>query len=460
MTAANHGVYRTDRIAAGPRPGSAFLRPAMTARLVLWGVVAVNLLIVETLYFTGDFTKNAFVWVGQFLGLHLAFVMALQLVLVARLPWLDRRIGMDRLTSWHRWTGFTVFWLVLLHPTFILLGYARYDRIPFLRELTSLPRQIPVLLGLIAATLVVVVAGFSVRAARRRLPYEAWHTVHLALYVVIVFALIHQVYEGSSFKTSTLAEIYWTALWAFAVVSLIVGRTVMPLVRNARHRFRVAAVVPESDDVVSVHLTGRHLDRLPAKAGQFFVWRFLGHGRWWQANPFSLSAAPDGASLRLTAKAVGRTSASLRSLPIGTRVFAEGPYGAFTSLQRTRDSTLLIAGGIGVTPIRALLEELTGPVVVLYRLHRMADAVLLDELQALAATRDAQVHVLSGRTGEGSPPFHPFDPHSLRTLVPDVIERDVFVCGPPAMTAAVVRSLRDLTVPRAQIHDERFTLAG
>jgi len=235
---------------------------------------------------------------------------------------------------------------------------------------------------------------------------------------------------------------------------------VLPLIRNRRHQFRVAAVVPESDDVVSVHVTGKHLDRLPARAGQFMLWRFPGYNRWWQVNPFSLSAAPNGASLRLTAKGIGSTSAGLRHVPIGTRVFAEGPYGAFTALQRTREATLLIAGGVGVTPIRSLMEELTGDVVVLYRVPRMADAVLLSEMQALAAMRGARLIVLPGRTGEGNPPNTPFEPANLAAAVPDIRERDVFVCGPAPMTDAVLRSLRKLGVPRAQIHAERFRLAA
>jgi len=231
-------------------------------------------------------------------------------------------------------------------------------------------------------------------------------------------------------------------------------------VRNARHQFRVAAVVPESDQHTSVYVTGKDLDKLPARAGQFFIWRFLGHNHWWQANPFSLSAAPDGRGLRLTAKAIGKTSAGLRDLPIGTRVFAEGPYGAFTTLQRTKEATLLIAGGVGITPIRALLEELTGPTVVLYRANSMLDAVLLREIQDLSRTRGAQLHVLTGRTGAGSPPYNPFEPRNLITLVPDIAARDVYVCGPERMTAAVVRSLRALRLPRRQIHAERFRLAG
>jgi predicted ferric reductase len=192
------------------------------------------------------------------------------------------------------------------------------------------------------------------------------------------------------------------------------------------------------------------------RAGQFFIWRFLGHNSWWQANPFSLSAAPDGRSLRLTVKASGTTSAGLRNVPVGTRVFAEGPYGAFTAMHRSREAMLLIAGGVGVTPIRALLEEATGPTTVLYRVRSDADAVLLPELRELAARRGARLHVLTGRTAAGASPF---EPQSLLAGVPDVRDREVFVCGPPAMTAAVLRSLRALRVPRRQIHAERFGLA-
>jgi predicted ferric reductase len=401
--------------------------------------------------------------------------MIVQLILIARLPFLDRRIGMDTLTSWHRWTGFTLFWTLLLHVSFIVTGFAQLDGNSIPVQIVSLAGSFQVLLGMAAFVLIAIVAVVSARAARRRLSYEAWHAVHIALYVVIVLALIHQMFEITTFTANSVSRTYWWLLWTFAIGALLVGRVILPLVRNRRHRFRVAAVVPESDNVVSVHVTGRHLDKLPARAGQFMLWRFPGHNPWWQVNPFSLSAAPNGASLRLTAKAIGTTSAGLRNLPVGTRVFAEGPYGAFTQVQRCREATLLIAGGVGVTPIRSLMEELTGPsdhratapdrtaghpLTVLYRVSSMADAVLLNEMQALAAMRGARLHVLPGRTGEGNPPNTPFQPDNLLALVPDIRERDVFVCGPAPMTEAVLRSLRVLKVPRAQVHAERFRLAA
>lgn len=458
MAAANQSV--TGPVATRGGGGSALAHPRVQAMAMLWGAVILNLIIVEVLFFTTDPAKNALHATGKFLGLHAALVMLLQLVLIARLPWLDRRLGMDRLTSWHRWTGFTLFWLVLLHPTFVMLGYAKHYNSTFLKQASNLIGMGPTMIGFIAAGIIAVAAGVSVRLARRKLSYEAWHAVHVLLYVAIVLALFHQMYEASTFTATTISAVYWWGLWAFAGLSLIIGRIIVPLRRNARHQLRVAAVVPEADNVVSVHVTGKDLDKLPAQAGQFFIWRFPGYHGWWKANPFSLSAAPGNHALRLTAKAVGETSAGLRNVPVGTRVFAEGPYGAFTSIHKTREGTVLIAGGVGVTPIRSLLEELSGPIAVLYRVQSPADAVLLAEMEQLARMKGGQVHVLAGRTGAGNPPNIPFAPENLVRLVPDILERDVFVCGPPAMTDAVLKSLRQLNVPPLQIHAERFALAG
>ncbi len=431
--------------------------PVVQARWALWTFVVVNVVVVEVLFFTAGSGKNEVLTVAKFFGLHAALTMMFQLLLVARLPWLDRRIGMDRLTVWHRWVGFTLLWTILTHATLVVLGYAALDGAPVTKTFLALAGVPASLLGMCAAAVVVVVGAVSTRYARRRLRYETWHGLHLLLYVALGLAFTHQLLETTTFTSSAFAFTYWWLLWALSFGALLVGRIAVPLWRNAHHRFRVEAVVPESDDVVSVYVTGRHLDRLPARAGQFFVWRFPGHNHWWPANPFSLSAAPDGRSLRLTAKAAGSASAGLRHLPVGTRVYLEGPYGAFTSLHRTRPGTLLIAGGVGITPVRALLEEEPpGDTVVLYRVRDQRDAVLLDEVRELVATRGGRLHLLTGRTGDGPPPFAP---DALRALVPDLTDRDVYVCGPPAMTSAVLDSLRLLRVPARQVHAEKFSMA-
>jgi predicted ferric reductase len=432
----------------------------LLARSAIWVFLVVNLAIIHLMFVSaGPPAYNTFGSMGRLLGLYLAFAMVVQVLLVARLPLLDRTFGMDRLTGWHRWTGFTVFWLAVLHPSFVIVGFASHDRVSVFRTALVLSAQLPVLLGLVAVALIAVIVGLSVRIARRRLSYEMWHAVHLLLYVVLLLGIVHQLYEGTAFAINLLTWLYWWGLWVFALGALITGRLVVPLLRNNRHRLRVAAVVPESDDVVSVHVTGRDLDLLRARSGQFFLWRFPGHNRWWQVNPFSLSAAPNERSLRLTAKGIGSTSAGLRDLPIGARVFAEGPYGAFTLERRTRTATLLIAGGIGVTPIRSLLEDpdLGRDVIVLYRVRSGADAVLLGEMRNLARERGARLHVLTGRTGGAN---QPFAPENLRSLVPDIGDRDVYVCGPAALTNAVLDSLRRLKVPSRQVHAELFRLAG
>ncbi|MEU8935782.1 ferredoxin reductase family protein [Streptomyces sp. NPDC048409] len=438
-----------------PAPPTA-TRPGVVARTGLYAVLAVNAAVVTWFFARAGFASDALIVIGRLLGLYGALVMAFQLVLVARLPWLDRRIGMDRLTSWHRWTGFALLWTLLGHVVFIAFGYADGTGTGPVGEIVDLAGTTEgVLRAVVAFGVLLVVGAVSARSARRRLAYETWHFVHLYTYVAVVLAFTHQVAVGTTFTSSPAATAYWYTLWGVALGSVAVGRLVLPLWRNHRHRFRVSAVVPESDQVVSVYVTGRDLDELGARAGQFFLWRFLTKDRWWQANPFSLSAAPDGRTLRLTAKAVGDGSAALRHLKPGTRVFAEGPYGAFTALHRRRTDSLLIAGGVGVTPVRALLEDLDGHAVVIYRVAAERDAVLLGELRDLAVAKGAELHLVTG------PPVPDrLAPRELARLVPDIADRDVFLCGPPPMMNAVLRTLDDLGVPKPQIHFERFGLAG
>ncbi|MFI9760056.1 ferric reductase-like transmembrane domain-containing protein [Streptomyces sp. NPDC051963] len=438
-----------------PAPPTA-IRPRVAARTGLYAVLAVNVAVVTYFFVQAGFASNTLIVVGRLCGLFGGLLMAFQLLLVARLPWFDRRIGMDRMTLWHRWIGFSLLWTLVGHVVFITFGYGESSGLDPVNQLVDLAETTEgVLRALVAWVLIIGIGAVSARWARRRLAYETWHFLHLYTYAAVVLAFTHEVAVGTTFVASSLATAYWWTLWGFALGAVVLGRAVLPLWRNWRHQLRVSAVVPEADNVVSVYMTGRDLDRLPAQAGQFFLWRFLTRDRWWQANPFSLSAAPDGRGLRLTAKAAGPGSAALRHVKVGTRVFAEGPYGAFTAMHRTRPESLLIAGGVGVTPIRALLEDLDGHAVVIYRVSSDRDAVLYDELRDLAATKGAELHLVTG------PPVPDrLAASELGRLVPDIADRDVFLCGPPPMMNAVLGSLRELGVPKPQIHFERFSLAG
>jgi ferredoxin-NADP reductase len=218
----------------------------------------------------------------------------------------------------------------------------------------------------------------------------------------------------------------------------------------------VARVVEEAPGVVSVEIGGRYLDRLRAQAGQFFSWRFLTRDRWWEAHPFSLSAAPDGRRLRITVKGLGDYTAALRAIPPGTRVIAEGPFGSFTTAARRRPRVALIAGGVGITPIRALLEDMPGEpgdITVVYRALRPEDVILREELDELAGRRGVELHYVVGDHREAR---ELLSPEHLLELVPDIAARDVYVCGPPAMTEATRASLDRSGVSRRHIFTERF----
>jgi ferredoxin-NADP reductase len=235
--------------------------------------------------------------------------------------------------------------------------------------------------------------------------------------------------------------------------------------RNLRHGLRVASVVPEADGIVSVYLTGRGLHRLRAEAGQFFTWRFLGRRGWTRANPYSLSAAPDGRSLRITVQAVGDGSASTFSLRPGTRVLVEGPYGRLGARARTRRKVALIGAGVGITPLRALAEGLPYERDEAVVLHRYTSQPLFGaEFDVLASERGLEVLDLPGHRrdpgswlGDGVGPVDRVDDlTALRYWVPDITERDVFVCGPQRWTDLVVASLLAAGLSPDQLHLENF----
>ncbi|MFD2420607.1 ferredoxin reductase family protein [Amycolatopsis pigmentata] len=403
---------------------------------------------------------------GRLLGLYGALALVLQLVLVARLPWLESRLGMDQLTAWHRWSGFWVLWLVLAHVVFITLGYAAQDGTPALNELGTLVFTMGDTLKAAIAVVVLIGVGItSARAARRRMRYEKWHFVHVHAYMAVVLAFFHQVSIGRDFTGSPVARAYWWTLYGAALAAILVTRIGLPVIRNLRHRLRVVAVVEESPDVATIWIGGRHLDKLPARAGQFFLWRFLTRRRWMEAHPYSLSAMPDGKYLRITVKALGDGSAWLRNVQPGTRVLAEGPYGAFTGRKRTLRHVLLVAGGVGVTPIRALLEEFArdrsgSDTVVIYRASTKEDAVLAEEMSQLAQWCGARLHVVLGPSSAIGRHGPMMGPRHIASLVPDVRRRDVYVCGPPGMTDAVTSALSQLGVPATQLHAERFAFAA
>src|SRR5450759_1282591 len=138
----------------------------------------------------------------------------------------------------------------------------------------------------------------------------------------------------------------------------------------------------------------------------------------------------------------------------GTRVMTEGPFGHFTDEARSRSHVLLVAGGVGITPIRALLEEMVGDLVLVYRVTNEEEIIFRPELEELARERGVKLRYVVGPRDAGGRNL--LSAHHLRELVPDIQSREVYVCGPPSLSKVVERSTRRAGVPSKHIHIDRF----
>ena len=432
-----------------------------------------SLLVVVALWLAGGGLQatgtvaGAFTSLGRLTGLLSSDLLLIQVLLIARIPMVERSYGQDELARRHRLVGFTSFTLMLAHLVAIVVGYALTASLNPFVQFWELTVDYPGMLLAVAGTLLLVlVTATSIRKARRKLRYESWHLMHLYAYLGVGLAVPHQLWTSQDFLSSPIATTYWWALWIAAAGAIVIWRIGVPVSRTLAHNLRVTAVVREGPDVVSVWMRGRNLSAMPVAAGQFFNWRFLSGAGWSRSHPYSLSAAPTDDTLRITAKDLGDGSHALADLKPGSRVVIEGPYGRLHAGVRTRRKVALMASGIGISPLRALLEDLPadpGDVTLLYRARSEVELVLRDEIEAIAARSGARVFYLVGRRLPGRSSWLPesaaavTDAAALAELVPDIANHDVFLCGTTEWMDAARRAAIDCGVPAANINDERFS---
>jgi predicted ferric reductase len=375
-------------------------------------------------------------------------------LLMARVRPIERAVGADRLARWHATGGRYVIGLVSAHALAITWGYAVTAHTNPVSETATLLTTYPdVLMATVAWFLLLGVGLVSARAVRRKMSYETWYYLHLYTYLAIALAFSHQFANGAAFTSSLAARFWWSALYLIVAALVIWYRIVVPARDFARHQFRVAGVRQETSRTFSIYIKGRYLRELAAAPGQFFRWRFLTRNLWWQSHPYSLSAVPSDELMRITVQDAGAHSSALAGLRPGTRVIAEGPFGAFTP-GRSGRSVLLLAGGVGITPLRAMFAALGGKVTLIYRASTWQDIVFQAELDAIAEARGATVHyVVGSRQDLGGDPL---SATALRRLAPGLQRMDVYLCGPPGMTGTAVAALTEAGVPRRRIHYESF----
>ncbi len=400
---------------------------------------------------------------GMIAGLAGGYMILLQFLLVGRMPWLERAFGLDQLTRLHRKNGQRGIILIMFHVTLIILGYSIISGTGVVSQFLDLVANYEdILSAVIAFLLFLTVAGVSLAIVRLRLKYESWYYVHIFVYLAIALAYGHQFENGGDLLASKFFYGYWVALYVIVFGSHLLFRFIRPVYRFYKHRFFVERINRETDQTISLIIGGKNLEQFPIRAGQFMILRFFTKGRWWQAHPFSMSMMPDGKHLRVTVKELGDFTNDLKNIPIGTKVMIDGPYGVFTSASTTRAKILLIAGGIGITPIRSLAEDLVRQgkdVLLLYGNRAEKDIALAGELMGLAADHNnfKVINILSDQpdfSGEQGI----IDAEKIERLVPDLLEHEVYLCGPVPMMNGVVATLQKLSVQDEFVHYEKFSL--
>ena len=397
-------------------------------------------------------------------GLLAQTLMGLQVVFLARIPWVERAWGHDVLVGRHRLLGYWSFWLMVAHVALFAISRVGRDGDGALPELYRLfIGDSWMLLASLGTLMLIVVVVTSIRAARRRIRYESWHLIHLYSYLGLVLAFPHQLFDGTHFHEMWTQAFWWTMFIAALVVTLVY-RVWYPLRLSRRHRLTVTAVTTEAHGISAITMHGRHLDGLRVRSGQFFIWRFLGGPGWTRGHPYTISAAPRDDRLRISVAVVGDGSARAAAIPTGTRVLIEGPYGTLTDDLRRHRSLLMIAAGVGITPFVGMLDDADyapGEATLMYRFRSADAAAHLDELHEIAQRRTAALHLLAGprRSSDSWLPEEVparTDEAALRDLAPNILDSDVFICGPEQWIRLVRRTLIATGVHRKDLHSENY----
>ncbi len=411
---------------------------------------------------TSGQTNLALIALARIFGLLAVYFVLSQLIFIGRVKWLEKQFGLDKLSIWHHLNGFFALLFILAHPFLLIIAYGGLNNLGFFSQTMDLIKNYPdVWQAVIAVLIFVSIVTLSVNFIRRHLKYEKWYFLHLLTYVAILLAFGHQLKLGGDFH-NRLFVYYWYLLYALAFGQLIWYRFLTPLYNFFTHRFYLAQTVQENAGALSCYIKGQDMQTLKVQPGQFMIVRFLNKKLWWQQHPFSVSAPYDGQTLRLTVKPLGDFTSTLKdNVSAGDKILLDGPHGVFTLKQATKDKLLFIAGGVGITPIRAMLEQALQAgqePVLLYGNRTASDIIFKDELDQLKQNHQFGLHYIvsddSGWSGEQGQ----IDKERIRRLVPDLNNREVYLCGPVAMMKAVRKYLLELGLPKKLIHFEKFSL--
>ncbi len=436
-------------------------------KTTIYGFLGLNLLVVLSIFFVTSFDLllsgfgGLFIALGRLFGLLAAFAVLLQFLLMSRSHWLESQFGLDNIARFHRIVGFIAILFIVLHPTALVIGYSADSMISYFDQYALfLGTYNGVKMAAIAQILFILVVFSSIFIVRKHLKFESWYWVHLLVYAAIALAFTHQLSVGGSFIDNPLYAYYWYGLYAFVGLNVLLWRFSMPIYNFIRYRFNVSAVKSETKDTHSIYISGNNLHRWTSKPGQYVLVRFLVKGLWWQEHPFSLSYIPKNNSIRLTIKAVGDYTTLVQSVLPGTKVIVSGPYGVFTERLAKKNKRLYVAGGVGITPLRSLIEQSVNnsyDSVLIYGTRTQADVIFANELAQFTTSNVFSQYLVLSDDSDSNAEKGYVTADRIARLVPDYKERDIYLCGPPVMMDSVIKGLTELKFPIKQLHYEKFS---
>ncbi len=386
------------------------------------------------------------------LGVACGFIafalLAVEFALVSRLRAAAEPFGIDALMQFHRQMGLVALGFLIAHA---LLSSGRSDRT-----------------GAIALCSVVVLIVVSVGRKRLGLRYELWESSHRALAVIILgAALVHTRAMGRYWSARPVAIVLGGYVVLFLALALR-HWLVRPFLLQ-RRPWEVVENRVETGSACTLRLRPVGHAGITFAPGQF-AWVITGRTPLaGQQHPMTISSSaeprPDH-SLEFSIKALGDWSRDVvPTLQLGSRLWIDGPYGAFTPDREPGQGLVLIAGGAGITPMRSILltmrdREDRRPVLAIVGARSPERVIFGDEITALAGEIDLEIVYVFEEPPPNWTGEHGFiNADVLRRHLPRHSERyQYFVCGPAPMMDAVEAALTEVGVPPECVHTERFNM--
>lgn len=443
--------------------GTAKHRWALTWRVLLYLTAVFSPLIVRGLT-GGRYGSNSIAGTGLVLGLTGFAILALQPLLSSRFKWLERPFGLDRLLRIHRITGISGTLLVVAHPVMLAAGRGNWDL------LLRMDLPWPLMAAKFTLAVLVLFAAAAVLHSRFRVPFQLWFRAHSWLTPVILAGIfIHSYAVAVRYQPPGLRVLWFVLLGigSFSYLHLTVYRRLGGRLRP----WRVKEVRREGRSVWNITMSppegGKVFDYLP---GQFlFVTLLRGRGLPTEEHPFTISSSPSHeGSISITPKGSGDYTSTLGKTEAGDGAAIMAPYGRFSYLLKPdMPGIVMIAGGIGITPMMSMLRymrdtECRKPVLLIYACRTEEDVTFREELEAMALSEGSplldMVIVLSkpDASWEGERGY--VDRQKLERLAGDVSDTAIFICGPPPMMGKVSGELLEMGADAVNIHMERFSL--